>query len=162
MKHADEDDEDHAHGPSPVVRCAEHADQASSRDVACNECMVLSIAATHRESEAADAEELASGAIAWAETVLITVDRLPDDLRRRSAAHYAAHGHERVPGSNGLEAYVRHHWTNYDALLVTLAERFPAAPREGLTYSTLRHRVDEIVHDALDDLQTRCVDDADD
>jgi len=144
------------------VRCEQHAGDPSSRVDECNECLVLSSEATHHQTEAAEAEEVASGALAWAETVEITVDRLPDDLRRVAAAHYVAHGHERVPGSNGLEAYVRHHRSNYEALLRTLAQLFPAATRGGLTYSTLRHRVDELVHDALDDLQTRCVDDDDD
>lgn len=124
--------------------------------------MASSVEAAHQELAAAEAEEVACGAIHWAETVAITVDRLPDDVSRRAEAHYATHGHERPPGSNGLEAYVRHHWSNYDALLTTLATLFPAVARGGLTYSALRDRVDEAVHDALDDLQMRCVEDDDD
>jgi hypothetical protein len=124
--------------------------------------MVLNVEATHDETAAADAEEVASGAIEWAESVPITVEHLPDDLRRRADAHYASHGHERAPGSNGLEAYVRHHWSNYDALLRTLAERFPTAARRGHAYGALRDRVDGAVHDALDELQMRSVGDDDD
>lgn len=120
--------------------------------------MVLNVDAEHEAAEDADAQEVASGAVDWAETVEVTVEHLPDDLRRRAEEHYAANGHERPPGGNGLEAYVRHHWSNYDALLATLVKRFPGAPRRGLAYGALRDRVDGAVHDALDDLQTRCVD----
>jgi hypothetical protein len=137
------------------VRCEEHAGAPQAVAAACNACLVSSLEAARR----ADDEEAASGAVDWAEAAPVTVERLPDDLRRRAEAHYAANGHERVPGGNGLEAYVRHHWTNYDALLATLEERFPAAARGGLAYGALRDRVDEAVHEALDELQERCVDD---
>lgn len=138
-----------------ISRCDEHADASRAVAEACNACQLASLEAAQR----ADAAEVASGAVDWAEAVTVVVDRLPDDLRRRADAHYATHGHERVPGSNGLEAYVRHHWSNYDALLRTLAERFPAAARGGVTYGALRERVDDAVHEALDELQARCVDD---
>lgn len=144
---------------SADVRCEEHAGAPWSAAVeACDECQALSVEAAHDRLEAAEAAEVASGAVEWAEAAAIRVDHLPDDLRRRAERHYATHGHERVPGSSGLEAFVRHHCTNYDALLRALQAQFPAVARGGLAYSALRHRVDEAVHDALDDWQTRCVD----
>lgn len=78
----------------------------------------------------------------WARQAPVLVTALPDDLRERARAYF---GHP--VEETGLEAYVRHQLTNYDALLTQLHRWPPAACEAG--YPILRERVDTDVRTAL-------------
>ncbi len=92
-----------------------------------------------RQAAAATAR---SEAMAWARDVPIVVTPLPADLRARARAHF---GH--YVEQAGLEAFVRHCFSNYEALLPRLRAWSPAAFDAG--YAVLRARVDADVRTAL-------------
>ena len=83
-----------------------------------------------------------SEATAWAREVPIVVAPLPADLRARARAHFGHHVEQA-----GLEAFVRHCFSNYEALLPRLREWPPVA--FGAGYAVLRTRVDADVRTAL-------------
>jgi hypothetical protein len=87
----------------------------------------------------------------WAETVSIEVDTLPDDLWTRAELHYAKRvtlyedGFAGV-GLNGVIAYVRHRFTNYESLLRHLEGRAGCAE----AYVVIKARVNEAVKEKLE------------
>ncbi len=76
----------------------------------------------------------------WARSVEIVVQPIPSNVWRQACLHF-----RHRPNQVGLEAHVRHQFTNYDDLLVELRRRRGAAE----AYKVLRARVDEAVDRAL-------------
>ena len=92
-----------------------------------------------RQAAAATAR---SEAVAWAREATLVVAPLPADLRARARAHFGHHVEQA-----GLEAFVRHCFSNYEALLPQLREWPPSAFDAG--YAVLRARMDADVRTAL-------------
>ena len=78
--------------------------------------------------------------LAWARAVEIAVQPLPADVWRQAGLHF-----RHRPNQVGLEAYVRHAFTNYDRLLAELRRRRGAED----AYAVLRTRTDDAVRQAL-------------
>lgn len=131
------------------LRCGEHPDDPEP----CDECLSLIDEAQRAENDAVHRAEAASGAIEWAAGAEVVVRPLPADVRTEAEAYYrsACDRYVARPAKNGLAAYVRHNYTNYEALLSRLERQFPEAPRGGRAYMEIRERVDFAVQDALDD-----------
>lgn len=132
------------------VRCGAHDDDPDYDGEPCERCLELIDQARAEAETAAMTLERDSGAIAWAEAVVIVAQPLPHEetLRADCEKYYRYRGFEERPGKAGLVAFARHNYTNYDALLAELEESFPAV-RGGDAYLVLRERVDEVVEDLL-------------
>lgn len=130
------------------IRCPRHDERAvGPDDEPCEDCNKIQWEALADSQIEAEEEELASGAVEWANVARITVKHVPANVAELADAYFA--GHERPPGRNGLIAYVRHNMTNYDVLLAELS-KFQASRRGGPAYQIIRQRVDEQVELELD------------
>lgn len=76
----------------------------------------------------------------WARSVKIAVQPLPANVWRQACQHF-----RHRPNQVGLEAYVRHGFTNYDSLLAELRRRRGVEE----AYAVLRNRIDDAVRQAL-------------
>ena len=76
----------------------------------------------------------------WARSVEIVVQPIPANVWRQASLYF-----RHRPSPAGLEAHVRHQFTNYDHLLAELRRRRGAAE----AYKVLRVRADEAVRQAL-------------
>ena len=76
----------------------------------------------------------------WARSVEIVVQPIPANVWRQASLYF-----RHRPTQVGLEAHVRHQFTNYDRLLQELRRRHGAAD----AYQVLRSRADEAVRRAL-------------
>ena len=76
----------------------------------------------------------------WARSVEIAVQPIPATVGRQACLHF-----QHRPNRIGLEAYVRHAFTNYDSLLAELRRRRGAEE----AYKILRARADDTVRLAL-------------
>ena len=86
----------------------------------------------------------------WAEAVSIEIDVLPINIWDRAEQHYAeredfAEDFAGV-GLNGVIAYARHRFTNYESLLRHLEGRAGCAE----AYAVIKTRVNEAVKEKLD------------
>ena len=82
----------------------------------------------------------------WAEAVSIEIDVLPINIWDRAEQHYAEREDFAGVGLNGVIAYARHRFTNYESLLRHLEGRAGCAE----AYTVIKARVNEAVKEKLE------------